>query len=190
MRLFVAVNFPDELKETIVEATGPLREEDLPLRWTDPGQLHMTLKFLGDVQADEVERAREVLEEVAAGYSPFEVGFEGVGAFPTLRSPRVVWVGVEAVLELRSAKHDLEHGYASMGIDRETRAFRPHVTVARADGDARASAFRPLESLAREIEVDASHRIEGLDLMRSRLRQDGPEYERVHRAELGPAEDG
>lgn len=189
MRLFVAVNFPEDLRETIVEATRPLREAELPLRWTDRDHLHMTLKFLGDVQPQEAERAGEILDGVAGGYAPFEVGFEGVGAFPTLRSPRVVWVGVEAVLELRSAKHDLEHGYAHMGIDRETRAFRPHVTVARADESARASAFRPLEDRAREIEVDASHRIASLDLMRSRLRPEGPEYERIHRAELGTADE-
>lgn len=184
MRLFVAVNFPEELRVAIAQATRPLREEGLPLRWTDTGRLHMTLKFLGEVPTGEVERAREILENVARGYSPFTVGFEGVGAFPTLRSPRVVWVGVEPVLELRSAKHDLEHGYATMEIDRETRAFRPHVTVARADNDARASAFRPLEALAQEVTVDASYRIDALDLMRSRLKQSGPEYERLHRADL------
>lgn len=189
MRLFVAVNFPGELREAIVEATRPLRDVQLPLRWTDTDQLHMTLKFLGEVSADDARRAQEVLDRVAAGYSPFEVELEGVGAFPTLRSPRVVWVGVEPVLELRSAKHDLEHGYAAMGVERETRAFRPHVTVARADGDARASAFRPLEDLAREIRVDASHEIDALDLMRSRLRRSGPEYEHVHRAELTAGEE-
>lgn len=184
MRLFVAVNFPRELREAIVEATGPLREAGLPLRWTDTDKLHMTLKFLGEISPEEGGRAREVLEEVARGYQPFEVDLQGLGAFPTLRSPRVVWVGVEPVLELRSAKHDLEHGYASMGVDRETRAFRPHVTVARADEDAAASAFRPLEGLARDIQVGATHRIDSLELMRSRLRSSGPEYEVLHRAEL------
>lgn len=184
MRLFVAVDFPRDLRERMLEVTRPVRSKDLPLRWLGVDQLHLTLKFLGEVPRDDLSEARGILEEVASDYRPFDVGFREMGAFPTLRSPRVVWLGVEPVLELRSAKHDLEHAYARMGIERETRAFRPHVTVARVQGRSTTGTLRRLESLAREVTLDEEYRVEEFHLVRSHLRPDGAEYETIHAAPL------
>lgn len=184
MRLFIAINFPESLRERMVEATSPLREEEFPVRWVDADQLHLTLKFLGDVKESRVDEVVDVMEQVGADFRPFEVGFERVGAFPSLRSPRVIWLGVEATMEMRAVKHDLEHGLVDIGFDRETRAFQPHVTLARADQDADAGDFRKLESLSREVEMDETHRVARIDLVRSRLRSSGSEYERLHGSRL------
>lgn len=184
MRLFVAVDFPRDLRERMLEVTRPVRSKDLPLRWLGVDQLHLTLKFLGEVSRDDLAQARGILEGVASDYRPFKVSFRGMGAFPTLRSPRVVWLGVEPVLELRSAKHDLEHAYARMGIDRETRAFRPHITVARVRGSSGAGTLRRLESLAQEVTLEEEYHVEELHLVRSHLRREGAEYETIHVAPL------
>lgn len=184
MRLFIAINFPQSLRERMVEATRPLREQRFPVRWVDPEQLHLTLKFLGDVKRDRLDDVVGVMDEVGSDFRPFEVGFERVGAFPSLRSPRVIWLGVEATMEMRAVKHDLEHGLVDMGFERETRAFQPHVTLARADQDADAGDFRKLESLSRQVEMDETHRVARIDLVRSHLRSSGAEYERVHGSRL------
>lgn len=184
MRLFIAISFPQSLRQRMVEATEPLREQEFPVRWIDPDQLHLTLKFLGDVKRERLDDVRGVMDEVGSDFRPFEVGFERVGAFPSLRSPRVIWLGVEATMEMRAVKHDLEHGLVDMGFERETRAFQPHVTLARADQDADAGDFRKLESLSREVEMDETHRVAQIDLIQSHLRSSGAEYERIHGSRL------
>lgn len=184
MRLFIAINFPESLRERIVESTAPLREEGFPVRWIDPEQLHLTLKFLGDVKEHRVDDVVEVMDAVGGDFQPFEVGFERVGAFPSLRSPNVIWLGVEATMEMRAVKHDLEHGLVDMGFERETRAFQPHVTLARTDNDADAGDFRKLESLSRQVELDETHRVARIDLVRSHRGSSGARYERIHGARL------
>lgn len=185
MRLFIAINFPESLRQRMVEATEPIREERFPVRWIAPEKLHVTMKFLGDVREDRAPDVVEALEEVSDDFRPFEVGFERVGAFPSLRSPRVIWLGVEATMEMRAVKHDLEHAFVDMGFSRETRAFQPHVTLARTDNDAEAGDFRDLEPVARRVDFDETHRVATLDLMRSRLQSSGAEYSILHTARLG-----
>lgn len=186
MRLFVAINLPDQLRRDIHEAVSPLREDGLPARWTEPESYHVTMKFIGEVRPDERDAMEEVLRRSVSGYRPVDVGLEEVGAFPSLRRPRVIWLGVTPTPQLRALKHDLEHAYARLGVDRETRAFRPHVTLGRALDDAEAGDFRDLESLAREIEVDADFVATHLDLMRSRLRSDGAVHGVEARVPLRP----
>lgn len=186
MRLFVAINLPDALREEVHEAVAPLREDGVPARWVDASSYHLTMKFIGEVRPDDRHAAEAMLRRCVSGYRPVDVGMEGVGAFPSLRRPRVIWLGVAPTPQLRALKHDLEHAYARLGVERETRAFRPHVTLGRVPDDADAGDFRKLESLAREIRVDAEFTASHLDLMRSRLRPDGPEYAVEARVPLRP----
>lgn len=184
MRLFVAINLPDEVRRAVHGAVSAVRDHGMPARWTDPDQYHVTLKFIGEVRPDRRDDHVEVLRRVASGYRPVDMTVEEMGAFPSLRRPRIIWVGVEATPQLRALKHDLEHGYASLGVERETRAFRPHVTLARAEEGANAGEFRELEDLADRVEVEESFTARHLDLMRSRLRPGGPVYSVEERMEL------
>lgn len=187
MRLFVAVDLPDDLKRKVHETLAPLRERGFPVRWLEPDTFHLTLKFLGEVRPEEKGAHGEVLRRVASGYRPVDVGLGEPGAFPSLRRPGVLWVGVDATPQLRALKHDLEHGYASLGIERETRAFRPHVTVGRAEEEANAGEFRGLESAARSLDVGASFTTGGLQIMRSHLSPDGATYSVEETVSLGEA---
>lgn len=185
MRLFVAINLPRRLRRELGGVLRPLREGDLPSRWVAPGQYHVTMKFIGETTAEVRDEAADALGRIAGAYTPFEARLRGLGAFPSLRRPRVIWVGVEPSAQLRALKHDLEHGFARLGVEREARAFRPHVTVGRADDDASASVFRPLERFAGELQLDESFEVESVELMRSRLRPDGPVYTVEDRAPMG-----
>lgn len=173
MRLFVAINFSEELRDRIHRAARPLRQSDLPVRWDDAADYHLTMKFIGRVHDERRDEMAEVVRTTAASYRPFEIEFGTAGAFPSLRRARVIWLGVEPGLELRSLKYDLENAFARHGIDAETRSFHPHVTLGRADPNAEPGKLRPLESLIEEVEVDASAPVSSLELMRSRLRPDG-----------------
>ncbi len=185
MRLFVAVNFPVKLRRRIASATKPLRAIAMPTRWVETDKLHLTLKFIGEVRDEVADELAEQLAEAAGLFRPFELRFSQIGAFPSLRGPRVLWLGVELTPDLRFVKHDLEHVFSEIGIARETRAFHPHVTLGRVEAGGKAGAFRDLERLARQINFQDRYRVSHIDLMRSRLRPGGPEYVAYKIAPLG-----
>ena len=141
MRLFIALNLPKKERQRIHRAARPLREGDLPVRWIDLDNIHLTLKFLGQVRPDRVPQVEEVIGRVASATKSFKVDFGGFGAFPTIRKPRVVWLGVDPSAELRCLKQDLEWALADLGFEAETRAFHPHLTLGRADPNDGAGAF-------------------------------------------------
>ena len=95
MRLFVAVNLPKKERERIHRASRALRDPRLPVRWVAPDNYHLTLKFLGEVRAERVPRVIEILARVALGCPPFSADLAGFGAFPSIRRPRVLWLGTD-----------------------------------------------------------------------------------------------
>ena len=190
MRLFLAVNFTAKDRQRMHRAARKLREAELPIRWEDVDQMHMTLKFLGEVRPEAMERVKEAVARVAEKTPPFTLRMHGGGAFPTLRRPRVVWLGAEATPELRCLKHDLEWELAPLGYEREVRAFHPHVTLGRARKEARAGDFRDFEALVSDLSFKAEIPIRTVDLMESHLSRRGSRYDRRMAAKLGqPATD-
>lgn len=176
MRLFIALNLPQKVKERISRVARPLREGGYPLRWADPGQVHITLKFLGEVPAEDQNGIVEALRRVAEKTYQFDFEIGGFGGFPTLRRPRVVWVGVDPSPALRCLKQDLEWEFAALGFERETRAFQPHITLGRAERDASVGRFRGLDTLAAQLLYSATISAHKLDLMRSHLSPSGARY--------------
>lgn len=184
MRLFVALNFTKQERQRVDRAARPLREADLPIRWIAADNFHLTLKFLGHVDHRSLDSIVEVIDRVAAATRRFDLVLGGFGAFPTIRKPRVIWMGADPSPALRCLKQDIEWALAELGFERETRAFHPHVTVGRTDGEQGAGVFRGLDELASGITFSATVPLKWLDLMRSDLSRSGPRYTLVHRAEL------
>lgn len=187
MRLFLALNLPKKARQKIQRAARPLREKDLPVRWVDLDHYHVTLKFLGDVRPERLEEIQEAADRVAGSTVGFDAELDGFGAFPTIRRPSTLWVGVEATPELRCLKQDLEWALSDLGFEKETRAFHPHLTLGRASGNGGAGAFRGLDDLTAEMEVDASFKVRTVDLMRSHIGKEGPRFTILHRARLARA---
>ncbi len=185
MRIFIALNLPKKERQRIHRAARPLREEDLPVRWVDPDAYHVTLKFLGDVRPERLAGIEEALGRVAGSTAPFDMDLGGFGAFPTIRNPRVVWLGVGASPELRCLKQDLEWGLADHGFEAETRAFHPHLTLGRTRGANGAGAFRGLDDLVATMAFEGRVQVRTVDLMRSRLSREGAQYSLVSSARLG-----
>ena len=187
MRLFVAINLPKKERQRIERAARPLREGDLPVRWVDVDGLHLTLKFLGQVRSDSLPRIEAALERVAGATRAFPMDIGGFGAFPTIRRPRTLWVGVDASPELRCLKQDLEWALAECGFETETRAFHPHITLGRADDRGGAGAFRGLDDRVASMQFQGSAHVRSIDLMRSRLSRSGASYALVSSARLATA---
>ncbi len=174
MRLFVALNFPKKERDRIYRAAKVLRECDPPVRWVDPEHFHVTLKFLGDVTEDRMRGVKEALIHVATTTATLDLAIEGFGAFPTIRRPQVIWVGVEPSPALRCLKQDVEWALMGCGFDRETRAFHPHLTLGRADAEKGAGAFRGLDDKAANLSYQGHVKVRKIDLMRSQLSKGGP----------------
>lgn len=187
MRLFAAITIPARERKRLYKASTPLREEGLPVRWVDVDALHLTLKFLGEVPKDRVERVKSSLAAVAAKSRPFEVKLGGFGAFPSLRKPRVIWAGAYASPELRCLKHDLEWEFAALGYAREARAFHPHLTLGRARPEAAAGDFRDLEDLVEPLKYQGTLTVNSVVLLRSTLSPQGASYDTIDTVRLGDA---
>lgn len=185
MRLFIAVNFPLRLRDRILRMTRSLRASDLPMRWVGRDGLHLTLKFLGEVRSATVDALEETLAGVAVSFRPFPLRFERIGAFPSLRHPRVIWLGAEPTPEIRFLKQDLERAFGEFGIRPEQRPYQPHVTLGRALRSGEAGTFRALEGMARESFLPLEYRVTHIDLMRSRLSPAGATYTLLKAARLG-----
>lgn len=184
MRLFIGLKLPKKQKARIFRAARPLREEELPVRWVDPDNFHVTLKFLGDVRPDGVPAIEEALGRIAANTPAFSTEIGEFGAFPSVRRPQVIWVGVQATPELRCLKQDLEWTLSEVGFDVETRAFHPHVTLGRAQEGGGAGVFRGLDACFADLELEGELRVHTVDLMESRLSPAGARYRVVSGARL------
>lgn len=187
MRLFIALNLPKKERERIYRAARPLRETEMPVRWIEPDHFHVTLKFLGDVRRERIPQVEEAIGQVAASTKTFTTDFGGFGAFPTIRRPRVIWLGLGANAELRCLKQDVEYALGDVGFDAETRAFHPHVTLGRADDRGGAGAFRGLDDLMADLALGGEVKVHTLDLMRSHLSKGGAEHTLLASAKLATA---
>jgi len=187
VRLFVAVNFRPPVRRALGDLAARLAEAALPVRWIPEDAFHLTLRWLGDRDGEDRVAVTAILREVAAEAEPFEAGFGSVGAFPSPRRPRVIWIAVEAGPRLRLLRDELERRLAREGFGRDERSFRPHVTLGRAKRDASPGAFRAFAATSDRLGVGARFRISSIDLMRSHLEPRGARYERLTAVELGGA---
>lgn len=130
MRLFIAVDLPEEVREVLRDGLGPLKRDQPPARWVRPEGMHITLKFLGEQPTDLADGLDRVLAGVLAAHSPVTVSLGGGGFFPHQRRPRVAWVGGQAP-GLDAWASAVEDAAAGLGVEREARAFSLHLTLAR-----------------------------------------------------------
>ena len=181
----MAVNLPAGERRALWDAVAPLRVSGAPVRWTAEPDLHITLRFLGEVRDEQAGPIGEAVAIAVSGAKAFDLGLGGVGAFPDFAAPRVLWIGVERHPALELLANDVEGALRPFGFEPELRPFQPHLTVGRARRDARGGALRELESLAALLDHAAVIPVEGLDLMVSRHGSAGPRYQSLHRAALG-----
>ena len=165
-RLFVALTLPDPVRAALVALTQPLRG----VAWTPPAQLHLTLRFLGNVPADQIAPLAARLATVCV--EPFILPVEGLGVFPPKRPPRVMWVGVgSGHPRLHQLRQQLDDTLLATGLEVDLRTFHPHVTLARCADGAAAAVSHWLHA-HREF-VAPPFRVESFELYASELRPDG-----------------
>jgi 2'-5' RNA ligase len=181
LRLFVAVDVPEPVRDRVQGAIGPWREHLPRARWVPKQNQHVTLKFLGSTWPRLVEWVIETVEGVARQNEPFETRVTGLGAFPSTRRARVLWAGLEdRGGRLASLAADLE-GKLAKEFTPEKRAFSPHLTVARFDPPVSLDE----EEIAAATVVSEPFAVDRLVVYRSHLRRPAPIYEPVGEFALG-----
>ena len=132
IRAFLAIEIPDSLRPGLAQVTGELKRSHAEVRWVPVGNIHLTLKFFGNVPDEEIGALALAAREVAAAAAPFHLQVTGAGAFPSRQAPRVVWVGLGGdVVPLTQLYYRLEKAFATLGYLSEGRAFNPHLTLGR-----------------------------------------------------------
>ena len=181
LRLFVAAGVPEEHLDNIEECTKEIRDTVKEARWTPKQNQHITLKFLGGTDADLLPAVTDVCRDVAKGYRPFQVWISGLGAFPSIKRARVLWMGIDDPYKgLDGIAGDLDRSLGNLGFTPETRAYTPHLTLARFK-----AAKRLIDPLP-EVPLDASPiGIDHVSLYRSRVSSAGAVYESLERFPLG-----
>jgi RNA 2',3'-cyclic 3'-phosphodiesterase len=135
MRTFIAVPLPHECHTLLSDLQSKMQALDADIRWTAVRSIHLTLKFLGEIDPALIPRLSSALRSTPVSVPPFGLSLRGLGGFPNLRSPRVLWCGVEGdKAELAALQTAVEKACASIGFEPETREFHPHLTLGRVQG--------------------------------------------------------
>jgi RNA 2',3'-cyclic 3'-phosphodiesterase len=132
IRAFLALELPETLRAGLAQVQDELKRSRADVRWVGPGNIHLTLKFFGNVPDDEIEALARAARDAAAETAPLQLQVTNAGAFPSVNAPRVVWLGLGGdVVPLTQLFYRLEKAYATMGYPPEGRAFNPHLTLGR-----------------------------------------------------------
>ena len=188
MRLFVAIELTDDVREALTDVQSALGNTADGIRWVRAEQLHLTVKFLGDVPDAEVTRAAEAVARSAARARPFEMDLTECGCFPPHGPVRIVWAGTHdpsgSLLECINA---LEEEMEGIGFPKESRPFSPHITIGRAKEGRSGQGVR---SAVEGVKIKrVGQAVNELTLMSSVLSPKGPSYSVVSRARLGEVTD-
>ena len=179
IRAFIAISLPERVLKAIAKLQETLKGSGLKIRWTRIEGIHLTIKFLGDIYWDDVEKIHEAMEQTTRNFSPFTLRGKGVGVFPDIRRPRVVWAGITGdIEELGLLQRDLENQLDRIGFPKERRAFKGHLTLGRVKGRVDLAKLSKALEAAEEFQTEP-FTAESVVLFQSDLRPNGAVYSRL-----------
>jgi 2'-5' RNA ligase len=185
VRTFIAIDLDEVLKMSLAAFVAELRALASNIRWVGTSGMHLTLKFLGEIDEADVPGISSVLEEIGRRQRPFTLMLQGTGAFPPgRRNPRVFWVGAGPVSALVSLQEEIEMEMGKRGFERENRPYHPHLTLGRVKFPA------PLDSLILELQKHKDRffgemNVQSFVFFRSLLKPSGAEYAILKEIDLG-----
>jgi 2'-5' RNA ligase len=184
MRTFIAIELPEKIKEEIAQLQAPLKKTGAFVSWVKPGNIHVTLKFLGEVPEEKIDQVYSATEKAAGGIKGFSMSLKGTGGFPNLRRPRVIWVGTgSGGEELSRLAERMEQEMEKIGFPKENRRFSPHFTIGRVKSP------KNIEGLAGKVESiefqTGEIPVTEVVVMKSQLHPAGAIYTRMKKVPLG-----
>lgn len=185
IRAFLAIDLPESYRAGLSAVQDYLKKSGADVRWTNVANIHLTLKFFGDIEESQVETLAGAATPITGAIPAFTLGVQGLGTFPGPKSPRVIWLGLSGQTNILAHLVDnLEQAFAPLGFPPEKRKFTPHLTL----GRVRSSQGR--EALSRALQTVtlpdfAEIQVQNLVLYRSTLRSQGALYTPLQKIALG-----
>ena len=183
IRAFIAIELPAEVKSGLLQLQTELKlARHTFVKWVAPEGIHITLKFLGNLPSRKVAGVTKVMEEASQGFTSFQLDIGGLGAFPSLRQPRVLWLGVGGEInKLKTLQQRIDAALVPLGFAQETRLFSPHLTLARLRERTLPQERQDFGDLVVKtpLEVNYEVSVNTLSLMRSQLLPGGAVYSRL-----------
>jgi 2'-5' RNA ligase len=176
MRIFLAINPPADVRRRVWEATSALREMSPDVSWIPESKIHLTLKFIGEMEESGVPPLTAAMADIAGTHAAPMVHLGTVGAFPNFRRPRVIWMGIEQEPRLELLHHDVELACERLGHELEGRPYRPHLTLARVRRPLEAESLKPLRVAAKRIRFTDEFFARTVDVMQSVPGPGGSKY--------------
>jgi len=184
IRSFIAIDLPQKTRENLAAIQDQLRQSQAGVRWVKPGSIHLTLKFLGNILPEQVDAIAAAVAQLVRDEPPITLCAAGLGAFPSPRKPRVIWVGLRGEVDrLANIQAGLEKALEPLGFDRETRGFHPHLTIGRVKDRRRLQSL--IEAMS-SLELPEFNSFDGNEIIlyKSDLRPTGAIYTKLHRMPL------
>jgi len=185
IRSFLAIELPKLILKKIEEVQRDLRSTRADVRWVNPEKIHLTLKFFGNIEESRIDPIFKSIEEPIRNTPPYSIEVKGVGAFPQLRNPRVIWIGLVNGKEiLTSFQKQIETQLEKIGFQTENRPFHPHLTLGRMKSSRGREEMVGRMEKHREEEF-GDFQVERVILFKSDLKPSGPVYTLLREIKLG-----
>ena len=188
LRAFIAVEIPPKIHQAIENKTASMQAalNASLVRWVPSANIHLTLKFLGDISPTNVEMLSQMLSVEVSQHQAFGMGFEGLGAFPNSKRPRVIWIGIQAPAGLEALQHGIEAAAAKLGYPVEKRPFSPHLTIGRVKQNINSIGMKKIRTALEETQVGSlgTMQVTAVHLFKSDLKPSGAVYTRLFSASL------
>ena len=188
LRVFIAIELPSPVCDAIQKQTARLRQtlgNDL-IRWVPTQNMHLTLKFLGDTTSSYLDFLKQLISREADSHPQFDLQLGGLGAFPNLRRPHLLWIGIHAPADLTSLQKGIESGTTRLGYEQEERAFSPHLTIGRVRQNVNPPELQKIRTTLETIQlgnIDIA-RVDYVHLFKSDLQPGGSIYTKLFSAPL------
>ncbi|UCD03412.1 MAG: RNA 2',3'-cyclic phosphodiesterase [Candidatus Aenigmatarchaeota archaeon] len=176
MRLFIAAEIPEEIRKKLFSIQKSIPDAIAKIKWVEKENIHMTLKFLGEVSEVKVDGIKEAL--AALGMKPFECSVKGFGTFPNEKYVKVIWAGIEPAQPFIRLHEDIDNALLPLGFEKDPR-FSPHVTVGRVRFVRDRERLRECIETLKNTGIEENFTISGFVLKNSTLTEKGPVYETV-----------
>ncbi|MEW6170134.1 MAG: RNA 2',3'-cyclic phosphodiesterase [Candidatus Omnitrophota bacterium] len=183
MRAFIGISLPEDIQKYLKSIQELLKKSRDDVKWIEPGNIHLTLKFLGEITQEQTQGIKTILEDVACKFMSLELQLRELGAFPKLDFARILWVGLDDKTgSLKKIAHDLDRSLVKLGIPKEDKPFSAHITLGRIKNPKKDLKLQEL--LIKNKIQNLSFVFKEITFFKSTLSSSGPVYETLYRISL------
>jgi len=186
MRTFIAIELSQQIRDTLAQIQSHLKYAGVDVKWVEKDNIHLTLKFLGEVSEEKIKKIKSILDNIGKTVKSFEISLKDIGAFPKIDYPRVIWVGLDkGAKESGELAEKINDSLSKIGFQKETRDFAAHLTIGRVRSPKNKEALREkIVSISPRSTVHGPQLISFVALFQSTLTPKGPIYTKLHEAKL------